>query len=312
MSEATGAFHEDAYLNRLKKARSSRTVVKTEFAAKISCIPDGVFIFAFEGVADKLAYYYWLKSVGFLMAYESYTCDGKIGVLKLYDSLVNDRTGLGERVWYFIDKDFDGLAGRVSNGRIFVTDKYSIENYVVDSQLLNDMLCVDFHCHGLSAVRLAVLEIFFSVYGKFLQITKELNFKIYLGKKLGQIRSDELPKGINQLAIVDLCEVRPLPGSGCLSDLVTLAEEPNSTDLEKFREQFDLLMPESDYRGKFALLFFLKWLSLLREDRLSQNPKIFKDIPAPSFAVKGGFSFEGLIAKANPPAGLKDFLALVS
>ena len=71
------------------------------------------------------------------------------------------------------------------------------------------------------------------------------------------------------------------------------------------------MRPNLSYRGKFALRFFSKWLEALRNDRLSDEPKLFSDAPKAEFHVSGDFSFDKLVTKAPAPPALAQFLARI-
>ena len=107
----------DGYLLRIKEAKNVRAVLKVDFAAFASAIPDDTKIFAFEGPADKAVFYHWIKSVSPALKYEPHVCKNKFNVLQLFDSLQSDLTGLAERAYFFVDRDFDGLQGRDEHDR---------------------------------------------------------------------------------------------------------------------------------------------------------------------------------------------------
>lgn len=301
--------NEDYFLNKLKLAKNANSVLKTEFVTKISAISEDCKIFAFEGVGDKSVYYHWIKKINSNIRYEFHMCGNKDKVLRLFDSLAPDLTGLGDRVYYFVDNDFDHLQGRPLHDKIFVTKKYSIENYIVTDRVLDDVLSVDFHCNGAPKARSYILSNFTSLHHKFLQITKEINFRIFYSAILKIKRTGDLPTKINQLANIELFEVTPSELTE--KDLVKIEREPTEDELSILRDEFEKLNPVENFRGKFSMIFFIKWLQILREDRGSETSKAFQDFPKTDFRINGAFSMETLSTKSDPPKELMEFVQTI-
>jgi len=170
----------DPYLEDLRVARESRAVIKTELATFISGCNSRAKIFAFEGADDRKVYYHWIKMLDENIQYEAFICKTKIRALKLLDALRDDATSLGERVYFFIDRDFDDLQGREVTDNVYLTEKYSIENYLVCKDVVSDILLLDLQCAGAEKTRSQALDLFESNYRSFLECTKDLNFRIFL------------------------------------------------------------------------------------------------------------------------------------
>jgi hypothetical protein len=113
---------------------------------------------------------------------------------------------LNKGVYFFIDKDFDGLKGYDKGPDVYVTETYSFENALVTSEVLREILTVDMHCHSAPQIRDAVVEKFEEVYSSFLDVTRAHNHRIYLARRLG-IDSKPLPDKLNRLATVSLLKV---------------------------------------------------------------------------------------------------------
>lgn len=306
MSEILG-HKKDVYLDRIKKAKKVPAVAKTDFATFASGVPDNAKLFAYEGPADKYLYYCWIKRVQPTLYYEPYICGNKSKALQLYDLLKRDRTGLGDRAYFFIDHDFDGLQGRADSRKIFVTDKYSIENYLVCGELLDDLLTVDFHCHGFPQVRTSVRKSFEAIYIQFLNITKDLNIRIFAARTLSIRQIGDLPEKLKYIANVNLTDV--FPTEHLAQDLVSLSREPTEEEWIKVEAAFASINPVHGYRGKFALQFLVKWLELLRTDRSAIPSVLFSEIPITEFSVKGDFTLQTLASKAPAPSQLASFLS---
>jgi len=308
MNEAYAEESRDEFLSFMTSAKESDAVVKIDFVSFSSRIPDDIVIFACEGKADKLIYYYWIQRLRAGLNYENYVCGNKGNTLKLFDALRRDMTGIGARVYYFVDRDFDGLQGRQPNDNIFMTCRYSIENYLVCPEALDDILRIEFHCDGDPAVRREVTEKFSTLYAKFLVETQSLNFRIFLARLIPIRQVGEITGKINAIANV---EVHDVVAVGEPANIVPLERDPSPEETQLWREDFGRLEPAMHYRGKFALAFFSRWLELLRKDRQADKPLIFPAMDKVPYAINGNFNLEVLATKAILPTGLREFLAKI-
>lgn len=296
-----------SYLDSLRRAKNAPVVAKTEFATFASGVPSDYAIFVFEGVDDKITYSQWLRLLKPGFNYESMIRKNKTAVLKLFDALKSDVTGLSRKARYFVDRDFDDLQGRDSSPFIFMTDKYSIENYFVCPDVVTEILKDDFHCNGFNEVRDAISQVFRDAFSEFLKATAALNFRIFLARKLNiSIQAEGLPSRLNQFATISLHSSELIQIS--VADLVPLTREPSDAEIAEFRPLFDKMDPASRYRGKFALLFFIRWLTLLRNDRIADVPQLFHGIPKSEFKVRGDFCLETLVPRVPPPPNLQKFV----
>lgn len=298
---------KDEYFEKIKASAKAPVVEKSEFAAFSSSIPDDHKIFSFEGRDDKVVYDHWIRRIAAGLKYEPYVSKNKRANLHLFDSLCRDLTGLADRVYFFVDRDFDDLQGRAAHDRLFLTEKYSVENYLVCDRLLDEILKVEFHCNGHLNARANVVARFKRAYNQFLSVTRDVNFRLFVAAREGIRRLEDVPGGVGSFANVTLDDVTAVNAD--LTDIVKLEREPTQDEMARWRTEFDELEPEGRYRGKFALAFFVKWLTLLRQDRLSGNSVCFLAIPLPDYGVKGNFSFDSLAPRAAYPAGLEAFLA---
>jgi hypothetical protein len=102
--------------------------------------PNSARVYAFvEGDADEAFYRTQIQKfvVDPRLIY-TYNCEGKAGVADAYADVVKKYPNC-ERVLFFMDKDVDDIVGIQwpTDPRIFVTDCYSIENYIVNKQALS-------------------------------------------------------------------------------------------------------------------------------------------------------------------------------
>jgi len=127
-----------SFTDLLRKARSSRVAMFHKFLTNYDPNSERVYAFV-EGDADEAFYRAQIqKYVPDQRLIYTYNCEGKAGVAEAYADIVKKHPNC-ERVLFFLDKDVDDIVGIQwpSDPRIFVTDVYSIENYVVNKQALS-------------------------------------------------------------------------------------------------------------------------------------------------------------------------------
>lgn len=126
------------FTDLLRNARSSRVAMSHKFLTNYDPNSERVYAFV-EGDADEAFYRAQIqKHVSDQRLIYTYNCEGKAGVAEAYADVVK-RYPKCERVLFFMDKDVDDIVGVQwpTDPRIFVTDCYSIENYVVNKGALS-------------------------------------------------------------------------------------------------------------------------------------------------------------------------------
>lgn len=305
MPEVEGAEGEDAYLKDMKEARDSAAVFKLKLVSLRSSDPT-VVVFVFEGVDDKKVYFHWVRRVNADLSYDSLICGGKGTLLKFLSSLRRDRGSARHGVYFFMDRDFDDWRGEQPGPEIFMTQTYSFENVLVGENVLEELLKGELHCHAEPESRTKVIGVFSAQYDAFLACTREVNFRLFVARKLG-IEVSSLPEKINLLATVALDSVAP--SENALVNLVCLTQEPTDAQSEALRGEFDALHPRNRFRGKFALLFFSRWLRMLIADRNSAESKYFAELRGGEFKAGGEVTLDSLAARADLPEGFAAFIA---
>lgn len=294
------------YIEHLRNSRKSPAVLKTRLVNLRSSRP-GCIVFAFEGDDDKAAYSQWVRRIRHDLSYEPFVCDGKSGVFDLFDIVERDRGKLKEGIFFFVDRDFDDLRGRTPDPSIFMTDQYSIENYLVTEATLDELLKDDFHCNESPALREEIIPLFRRVYDEFLDVTSELNFRIFVARKRPMKLANSLPSAIRRLATVNLRSVDV--GTDDAATLAVWTETPRDDELAAFRTAFDPLDRKSRYRGKFCYLFFVKWLLVLADDRREQTRDVFHSVDARTVNTAAATAIGPLASKSPFPTGLREFIS---
>ncbi len=294
---------EDAGLVSIKASRQSGAVIKLQLAKLRSSIPE-LPILAFEGDDDKCVYSQWISRARSNLEYAMMPCGGKAGVLELRQSLSVDRTGLANGVFFFADRDFDDLRDQPPGADIFMTDTYSVENYLVSERVLESLLKVEFHCHADPELVQRTVEIFKADYGEFLSVTKEANLRLFAARQIGA-EVERLPTSIGKIAKVEFGKVSP--GSLSSDSIVRFAEASDGL-IAGYEAQFSTLSPNSRYRGKFALLFFSAWLQCLAAERKKASPHHFSALSNTSKFRTGELTLANFASKSALPLGFHAFL----
>jgi len=124
----------------LDKSLSEDVVVKHQFLIDFDPLNNIVHAF-FEGRNDESFYGTFIRN--FLhpdWRLKTYDCKGKRGVYYHFQSL-GDRHQNHQPLLFFVDKDIDDIVPEqyLSDPRIYVTDYYSIENYLVTAEALEQI-----------------------------------------------------------------------------------------------------------------------------------------------------------------------------
>ncbi|UFX42102.1 DUF4435 domain-containing protein [Bradyrhizobium sp. 41S5] len=277
---------QDAYVNKLRAARDRPAVLKTKLASVRSSSP-GCLVFAFEGDLDKGAYFQWVKRLRSDLVYEPFPCGGKRQVLEFREMLRRDLGGLAARVYFFIDRDFDDFRGFDPDpATTFATDQYSVENYLVTREVLEELLKDEFHCHAEPEIRNACLAVFDQRLTEFLTATEAINFRLFIARKNGFTLQKHLPTRINNVALVALDSVSPIAVGP--EQVVIFNEQVSLEQFDTLKAEFPKLNPQKRYRGKFNLLFFMKWLDLLAADRAAEKSNTSPKSAVPRELIPAG------------------------
>jgi len=93
--------------------------------------------------------------------------------------------------------------------------------------------------------------------------------------------------------------------------IVVFQEQVSFEQFSSLKDEFDQLTPQERYRGKFNLLFFMRWLELLAADRASEQSVHFDRLSSAKGVNTGGITIAMLASKSEAPKGFKEFLESV-
>lgn len=305
-AEALPPVGGDGLLQVLKNSRDRSAVLKTQLVVLKSSLRNPT-VFVFEGPEDKTVYHHWICKVNHTQSYEPFVCNGKSQVLKLFSAVERDVNGLGEGVYFFVDRDFDPVEGHPVSQKLFLTEAYSVENYMVRGETVLELLKTHFHFLPDLALRTKLVDLFDRLYLEFLSVTHEINFRSFVCRHLKIEAVPGLPKRLNKLAAVELESVVPVGESA--ENIIRFSREPSQEELDFARVEFSKLTAKRDYRGKYAMMFLMRWLDLLVRDRNADDSKFFKAVKTAEAVAP--VNLDCVASRSVFPPGLSDFLGQV-
>ena len=130
-----------SFVEKLREARSSSSAILQEFWTNYD--PNLPRVHAFvEGDDDQVFYRIVLQArTANTQRLYIYRCQGKERVYEVFRK-ITDRLPSCKGILFFVDKDLDDIIGRPwpTDPRIFVTDVYSVENYLVSRQTFTQLM----------------------------------------------------------------------------------------------------------------------------------------------------------------------------
>jgi len=256
-----------SFVEALREARIGRTTVLHEFYTNYNPNESRAHAF-FEGHPDKAFYRPFIENHtrGRYRLY-TYRCEGKS---RVYDTFreISARHPECRGVLFFVDKDVDDILGVPwpTDPRIFVTDVYSIENYLADrsvlARLINDLL----RFKNVSYPTDPLLEHFDRQLQRFYRrITPVMAWVVYsrrMAKRpnLGNVQMGHL------LSFSSDCTVRFGP-RGRLGYLDASAGISTPTGagihMRRVAKELSRIPPKRIVRGKFEIWFFVEFFKQL-------------------------------------------------
>jgi hypothetical protein len=230
-------------------------------------------------------------------------------VRELKNAVTRDLSGLGARVFFFVDRDFDDLLGFLDTSNVFMTETYSVENCLVTDEVLEGLLRDEFPCHARPELRLSITEIFRKDYDKFLVVTADLNRRVYYARKIPIEIINRLPTSLRHLAVINIGNIERTPTA--TEEVIVLVREPTDEEKTKHDQRFSTLVPKSRFRGKFALKFFTDWLTKLADEYAANNLGLFGDDPPKGAVRRAEFVLSNFAAKSLIPTSLPAFITAI-
>ena len=301
------ASNTDPYILSQIAARQRPAVIKTKLLNFRSKYPDGP-LFAVEGDDDKIVYSYWISKAAPGLAYEFFVCGGKRGVRQLKNAIHNDRGEAGKDVAFIVDRDFDDLSGFENENDVFMLERYSIENYLVSRNVVDESIKIAFPGTGDPAARHAICCLFDDDYRDFLTHAAGINKRVFIARRLCIDIDDKMPDSLTKLAKVKIGNVEC---SGVApEEALPFVTSLSSHDLDVLEQEFSALDPARRYRGKFAMKFLRAWLNSLAEEFRNPERGLFPLDEQGKGTVKfDEMSLGSLASRTPPPEGFSDFVS---
>lgn len=291
----------------LRSARNSIAVILYKYLQLRNHNKDKC-IYIFEGNEDYSFYSTLINRILKKSVKITPLCvNGKDNVLELREKLKLNEEKSAQKVLFFIDRDYDLLKGYTKTNNLYMTPSYSIENLLVTEKNLKELLIGEYHCNDHHAMEdiTKINGLYRSRLNEFTSVMKKTNQLIHYIRvqdiKINSINVDVFKK----IAKVSLEEV------SCLSHdcwkHIGLSSDISNDCLNITKKEFDKLDPVKNWRGKFLYGFFIKFLSLLKEDRGQKKPKYFKERKNIDFNPTGDI-IRTLASMMEIPICLKSFV----
>ncbi len=291
----------------LRAQRTRPTAVWVEFILAYAKRPSTLFAFV-EGKDDASFYLPELRRRWRRGDVYPLPCDGKAGVHAVLERFIAAK-GAYRRALFFCDKDLDDLLERDApeHPRLFTTQFYSAENYVVTEEVFR-FAWTDLFKLPASDLRLEVeLGRFHEGLRRFHRLCAPLMALVLVHRAA----HDRLL--LNQLKLSKLFEVDPMlrprwRSRQRMSALIAMCPEikPRGTRcLRAAARRFVGREPKVWVRGKFELWFFARALQQCLE-RLAKDPPGTR--PACSIQISEANALEVLCGRGAPPVDIDAFL----
>ena len=247
-----------------------------------------LYIF-FEGKTDGAYYLPELRRRRKQREIIQFICDGKDGVIEAYnDKRISKKIINWKNVLFFVDRDLDELLNISKipqSSSFFVTDYYSIENYLVNNEIL-EMFWNDFYKLPSNENLNLVLQNFQNSYRIFVKLIRPMMAWVITQKKKEQelaIIQNRKTKGLNFKNVKlnkvfeldpDLKLLKRKNGWDDFKKSCSFNYQLNFTDFKQELKKLNNLEPKKYIRGKFELWYMVSFLTSLSKTLPSNKLKI--------------------------------------
>ncbi|ATF84424.1 DUF4435 domain-containing protein [Burkholderia gladioli] len=291
-----------ATIDELRLSRKNPSVLKLKVLKILGQHPD-IFIFIFEGPDDVPVYEEWLKRIDSCPKYEPLPGAGKQQLLAYYDLLIKDSNPLLEKIFFFVDRDFDLPIEKCKN--IFELSSYSIENLLCAEEVLESVLRDEFKKAGEPSERTVACEKFREALDQFAEYCTPVDFILFVAQRKS-ISVIKKPEKITQIASISMDLIHVAYEN--LDEVILIDGRVEEGDLAQLRMEFDSLPRVLRQRGKYQLDMFRRWVRLLAEDIRSERPIIFAERNERLAGDPSSASLRRLAASTTTPTGLAEFI----
>jgi len=259
-----------SFLSELKRARESPISAYHQFLLQNQNTAECVHAF-FEGREDSSFY------IGFLRRYVPhpkclyfYKCGNKEGVYETFNKIMRAATSRG-RALFFVDKDLSDFLNEqhIVAENIFVTNYYSIENYLVSEEMLlrisDDLLNLPDSIDTNKILEKFRIELE-RFYEQVLPITAWIIYlrRCKLRPNINNINLSHFFRFNDDLTLEIDLDIKQTNGSSILERMCEVTTPPGcQPEIESIVNELANLDPKLYVRGKFEIWFFVKFVGKL-------------------------------------------------
>lgn len=272
----------------MRDARCSPSVILHQYNILRSSNPDKL-VMAVEGVDDTIFYEAMVKRYADTLEPNFLPCDGKKAVLDLRKKLKSSKVDEGA-VCFLIDHDFDGIRDAVPGSDLYCTPSYSIENIMVSESVLKSLLKGELKCNDKAAAddTERVCDRFQSLLRQYSNAMKDVNLFIFVATKM-HIRMALNKSKISDFITISIDSIEPKLTFEAIQTELGIETPITDESLEEHQASFENFKPIENWRGKYLLQFFHKFIDLLIEDRKKSNPDLFNEYKKISFDARQNY-----------------------
>lgn len=283
-------------------AKRSPAVLRMDILQILSKYPDKK-VLVFEGIEDVGVYSVWIPRFKAGNWYWPLPGRGKKQLVGLLNQLKLEDSDLLRQVRFFVDHDYDGVSDDSRCDQLFVTDQYSIENYLCNKQMVELILCNELRCASEIISHERVLEAFDNFFKSLLNELAEA-MAIYRAGVLSGANAIRKPDKLHDNLHVEFESVRVI---SAWNQIILFDVELRQ---EIVSESLDYIMRNGAnvYRGKWLFLAFRKWLGMLYADRRSDRPVLFSTNRNDLGSDLNTIDIQTLAARSATPNGLDVFI----
>jgi hypothetical protein len=260
-----------SFIELLRLSRSKPVTAVHKFLTNFNP-SDSKRVYAFvEGEPDRAYYHAQLSEYAEDMRdIFVYNCEGKRHVYDAYEK-ISARHPTCTRVLFFVDKDIDDILGKPwpTDPRIFVTEYYSIENYMVCREVLSRFFADYVKLRRVEVDLDVVLGEFDQQLARFHRMIIPIMAWVVLMRRAG---NKVMLAGVNlsELLAIGDSGVMRRPGSELVPYLLRVTQTPDPgpvwRDVRRTCRELRRLDPKRYVRGKFEAWWFIQFARKIVED----------------------------------------------
>ena len=299
-----------SFLEDLSRQRRNPAAVLHQYLV-LEKSPDGTVVLFVEGKDDQSFYLPLVRRYSNGRDLHCFVCDGKRGVLEVFERVRKKPSWPNTVVLYFVDKDIDDLVDRGSNARepdVYCTRWYSIENYLVGESVLEIVWSELFKLPSDHPRKTEAIELYRTQYDRFVRAVRTvMAWGISRRRQCKRVYWNNLP--LDQCYSLDQSLVfSKLPGASAKIRRRCGEVSPQEwRNVKTTCAELVELPPKAYIRGKFELWFFIKFLvrlgAMLRDEGNTELR------PRSGLTIGTGNAVEVLAPRVQVPEELDRFLS---